>query len=293
VTRPGGLAEGDLLEADLGEAVRLSASVGWNQVEADWRIFLESGHVIALRDPEGRLAATAGTLPLGPDLAWISMVIVRADQRGRGLATRLLERCVAEIRATGRTPGLDATPAGRAVYLRLGFEDSLSLTRWRRPAVGPADLASAPGSLPPDLRVRPAEASDRGGIARLDRTAFGADRGALLEPLLARSPGFAAVAEAKGRLRGFVLGRDGRTATHLGPLVAEDETVAAALAAHALERIGTPVTTDVLDRFSPFTRWLAASGFAVERPFTRMYAGRKEPFGDPALTVAIAGPELG
>lgn len=283
----------DLAEADLGEAVSLSASVGWNQVEADWRIFLESGHVIALRDPEGHLAATAATLPLGPELAWISMVIVRADQRGRGLATRLLERCVDEIRATGRTPGLDATPAGRAVYLRLGFEDSLPLTRWRRPAARPGARAGVSGSPPPDLRVRPAQASDRPGISRLDRTAFGADRGALLERLLARSARFAAVAEGGGRLRGFLLGRDGRTATHLGPLVTEDEAVAVALAAHALERIERPVTTDVADRFSGFTRWLAACGFAVERPFTRMYAGRREPFGDPSLTVAIAGPELG
>ena len=218
------------------------------------------------------------------------MVIVRADQRGRGLATRLLERSVEEIRATGRTPGLDATPAGRAVYLRLGFEDSLPLARWRRPGAPPAAPSSS-GSLPRGLRVRAAGADDRTRIERLDRTAFGADRGALLERLLGRSWGFAAVAEEGGRLRGFVLGRDGRTATHLGPLVTEDETVAAALAAHALGRISGPVTMDVGDRFSGFTRWLGASGFAVERPFTRMYVGRREPFGDPSLTLAIAGPE--
>jgi GNAT superfamily N-acetyltransferase len=293
VTPPSGLLEGDLAEAELGEAVLLSASVGWNQVEADWRILLESGHLIALRDPEGRLAATAATLPLGPELAWISMVIVRVDQRGRGLATRLLERCVAEIRATSRTPGLDATPAGRAVYLRLGFEDSLHLTRWRRAAPALPAPAGALGSLPRHMRIRPAEGSDRDGIARLDRTAFGADRGAVLERLLARSSGFAAVAEQEGRLRGFVLGREGRTATHLGPLVAAGEAVGAALTEHALGRIETPVTTDVADRFSGFRRWLAASSFAVERPFTRMYAGRKEPLGDPSLILAIAGPELG
>jgi ribosomal protein S18 acetylase RimI-like enzyme len=292
MTWPRGLTEGILHDDELGEAVSLSASVGWNQVEADWRIFLESGRVVALRDAAGGLAATAATLPLGPEVAWISMVIVRVDQRGRGLATHLLARCVDEVRATGRTPGLDATPAGRAVYLRLGFEDSLALTRWRRPGRARAAPGS-PGILPRDQRLRPAEPSDRPAIARLDRTAFGADRHALLERLLVRSGGFATVAEAGGRLRGFVLGRDGRTATHLGPLVAEDEVLGAALAARALERIETPVTMDVADRFSAFTRWLGGCGFGVERPFTRMYAGRKEPFGDPSLAVAIAGPELG
>jgi hypothetical protein len=99
--------------------------------------------------------------------------------------------------------------------------------------------------------------------------------------------------ERGGGACGYVLGRDGRTATHLGPLVAESEGVARALAGHALERITTAVTIDAADAAPGFTDWLAASGFARERPFTRMYRGRSSPFGDPGLTAAIAGPELG
>lgn len=275
--------------AELAEAVALSASVGWNQVEADWRVFLERGRVMAVHDEEGRLGATAATLPFGPELAWISMVIVRADRRGRGLATSLLERCVAEISASGRTAGLDATPAGRPVYVRLGFEDCLDLSRWRRPAVASPAAASPPAGV----RILPIEAEHWPAIGRLDRRAFGADRRFLLAALAPRSIAFAAVAEERGRLRGFVLGRDGRTATHLGPLVADDEAVAVALARPALERLGSAVSIDVADRFSGFGRWLGESGFVVERPFTRMYRGRSEPWGDATLTVAIAGPELG
>ena len=280
----------DLTAADLPAAVSLSAGVGWNQVAADWRVFVDHGHVTALDDEEGRLAATAAILPFGPELAWISMVIVRPDQRGRGLATRLLERCVGEVRATGRTPGLDATPAGRPVYLRLGFEDCFTLTRWRRSA--PAVLAP---SVPlRGLSVRSLEPGDWPRIEALDRQAFGSDRAFLLRGLGARAAGFAAVGEDEaGRLVGFVLGRDGRTAAHLGPLVAGSEEVALALAAHVVAHLADAVTIDVADRFAGVARWLAASGFTMERPFTRMYHERSVTFGDPGHVIAIAGPELG
>jgi hypothetical protein len=104
---------------------------------------------------------------------------------------------------------------------------------------------------------------------------------------------FAAVAEGESGPCGFVLGRDGRTGTHLGPLVAESEEAARELGRHALERITTAVTIDAADAAVGFTDWLAASGFRRERPFTRMYRGRSEPLGQPGLVVAIAGPELG
>lgn len=279
----------DLGLDDLAPAVTLSASVGWNQVEADWRLFLDLGHAVGVDDDEGRLAATAATLPSGPALAWISMVIVREDRRRRGIATALLKRCADEISASGRVPGLDATPAGREVYLRLGFQDSWTLARWRRVGVAPI----APAESSSVLRVRPIEGRDRDAVLRLDAPAFGADRSPLLARLLERSSAFAAVAEDESGPSGFVLGRDGRTTTHLGPLVAESEDVARALAHHALGRITGGVTVDAADAAAGFTDWLAASGFARERPFTRMYRGRSEPFGAPGLTFAIAGPELG
>ena len=283
------LAIRDLRPDDLTQAVALSAAVGWNQVEADWSLFLDLGHAVGMDDSEGRLAATAATLPAGPDVAWISMVIVREDHRRRGIATTLLERCADEIAAAGRVPGLDATPAGREVYVRLGFEDSWTLARWRRKETAPI----APSESSIGLRVRPLERSDLAAVERLDVPAFGADRSPLLARLLERSSPFAAVAEGESGPCGFVLGRDGRTATHLGPLVAESEGVARALARHALERITGPATVDAADTAAGFTGWLAASGFVRERPFTRMYRGRSEPFGEPGLTVAIAGPELG
>jgi GNAT superfamily N-acetyltransferase len=279
----------DLGPGDLARSLELSSAVGWNQVEADWRLFLELGHAVGVDDGAGRLLATAATLPAGPEVSWISMVIVRHDHRRQGIATALLLRCAEEIEAAGRTPGLDATPAGREVYRRLGFRDSWTLARWRRTGDTPVVATEPPGGV----SVRGAGAEDLDAVAALERRAGGGDRTPLLRRLMARSAAFATLAEGPAGPCGFVLGREGRTATHLGPLVAESEEVAGFLVRHALERIATPAIIDAADGARRFTRFLEASGFGRERPFTRMYRGRLEPVGDLALRVAIAGPELG
>ncbi|WP_270939138.1 GNAT family N-acetyltransferase, partial [Falsiroseomonas oryzae] len=123
-----------LTEADLPRAAALSRLAGWNQAETDWRVFLQDGAVRALDDgDQDCLAATAAVLPFGPDLAWISMVLVRPDRRRQGLASELMRWAIARLDGT-RCVALDATPDGRAVYRRLGFADVFGFTRWRLPA---------------------------------------------------------------------------------------------------------------------------------------------------------------
>lgn len=278
------LVEAPLGEADLESACALVAEAGWNQNAADWRLFLQLGSAIAMKSADGRVAATAATLPYPSGFGWISMVLVTAALRRRGIATRLLGRCIDELRADGMIPVLDATPAGREVYQPLGFRDGWPIQRWRRGADAP--LPSAKG-------VRQLREEDWPGVRALDAAAFGCDRSPLLARLRDRSGGFACAIEDGRRLRGFLLGREGRVAAQLGPIVAEDEAGAASLAAHALRRLKAPVIVDALDRHRAFGAWLAANGFERERPYTRMALGRDELFGDPRRTIAIAGPELG
>ena len=279
-----GLVEGPLAAGDLAAACALVAEAGWNQNAADWRIFLELGATIAVKAPDGRLAATAATLPYPSGFGWISMVLVDAAFRRRGIATHLLEECISRLGDAGMVPVLDATPAGREVYKPLGFRDGWPIRRWRLRAMA---------EVPPMGGARALEESDWPQVLALDAAAFGCDRSPLLDRLRARSRAFSTVFEQNGRLRGFLLGREGRVAMHLGPIVGEDEESAAALAAHALARLKAPVIVDALERHAGFARWLAAHGFEPERPYTRMALGRDELFGDPAKTLAIAGPELG
>ena len=76
-----------LRESELEDAAALVREAGWNQNAADWRTFLALGNVHAVRS-EGRVIATAATLPHQGRFAWISMVLVSAAYRRRGLATQ-------------------------------------------------------------------------------------------------------------------------------------------------------------------------------------------------------------
>jgi GNAT superfamily N-acetyltransferase len=278
------LTETALRADDLDGANALVAEAGWNQNAADWRIFLELGRAFAVKDAGGRLAATAATLPYPSGFGWISMVLVSGPFRRQGIATRLLQRCIGALREAGMVPVLDATPAGREVYRLLGFRDGWAITRWRR--------SNATQVMKTGV-ARLLGAGDWPAVLALDAQAFGCDRGPLLERLRTRSMQFACVVEKDGRLRGFLLGREGRVATQLGPIVAEDEAAAAELAGFACARIAGPVLLDALDRHRALAHWLAAQGFVDERPYTRMAFGRDELFGDPRRLAAIAGPELG
>lgn len=263
---------------DLPRAAALSAAIGWNQVQADWAFFLEHGLVRVLEDGAGdALAASAALLPHGPRLAWISMVLVRPDQRRRGLASALL-RWAMDARP-GLTLALDATPAGREVYGPIGFTDVFGFARWLLPAALP------PGAVP----VRPMQEADWPGVLALDEAAFGAPRPALLHSFARRLPQAALVAPG-----GFVLARDGLRAPQIGPLVAPDAATALALLAAAQAALGGPVVLDVPDGAAAFREGLAAAGGAPQRPFTRMAIGALDlPDRQAVQNFVLAGPEFG
>jgi GNAT superfamily N-acetyltransferase len=277
--------------ADLDGAQALVAESGWNQVRADWELFTGLGAAFKVLRADGEVAATAATLPYS-GFGWISMVLVAKSQRRMGIATALLEHCIAHLRERSLVPVLDATPAGREVYRPLGFHDGWPITRWRRvaPASPDASAASASASA---VEVLPLRDAGWRQVSALDSTAFGADRTPLLRRLHARSAQFACVAERGGRVEGYLLGRNGRQATQVGPIIAHDPDVASALLAHAMARIDGAVLLDVLDRHTFFAPLLGAAGFAVERSYTRMTLDRAMPFGDASMMAAIAGPELG
>src|SRR5690554_441702 len=116
------LTESLLTKEDIPTVLALTAEAGWNQTSADWLLMIREGHAICLRDQADRPVATALALPLGAQIGWISMVLVTAAWRRKGLATRLVHHCAAWLEAKGRHALLDATPAGQKVYERMGFK---------------------------------------------------------------------------------------------------------------------------------------------------------------------------
>lgn len=280
----------DLSPAELSDVSALVTEANWNQLAADWRIFMEYGRLHVAQTATGRIVASTATLPYGGRFAWISMVLVAGAYRRRGLATALLRQAMEELAAARLTPVLDATPDGRAVYQRLGFLDSWGfhrLVRRERPRthMPPAPLANC--------IIRPISDADWARISAYDASAFGADRKAVLAGLRGRLPAAELVAEYDGDIVGFLFGRDGRLAQHLGPLIAEDSAVACTLLDRALAALEGPVFIDLADTKTQVRSFLDACGFNAVRPFTRMLYATSSRFDDAARTFAVVGPEFG
>jgi GNAT superfamily N-acetyltransferase len=283
-------AKSALSSSELADANALVTEARWNQVEADWRIFLGQGRVYAASTDTGRIVATTATLPFGGRFAWISMVLVTGEYRRRGLATRLLQMAMDDLAAASLVPVLDATPDGHAVYQQLGFEDSWGFHRLIR-RERPASVGTEP--MPPGASIRLITDADWPALCAYDAAAFGAERNAVLAGLHGRLPTAELMAERGGRIAGFLLGRDGRIASHLGPLIADDDAIARALLDRALDELDGPVFVDFADAKGDVRHFLDGRGFSAVRPLTRMLYGRSQRFDDATRTFAVVGPEFG
>ena len=280
------LIEHRLSHDHLAGALMLSREPGWNQNKADWRLMLNSEIAFGLSTDAGRLVASALAVPYHPSVGWIAMVLVTGDFRRRGFATHLMHRCLLALKERGLVPGLDATPEGRQVYLKLGFRDIYTVTRLfamdpRRPVISRSPTIT-------ELR-----SDDIGRISEYDRRWFGADRSFVLKDLYHRARMLAFVAKSDDEISGYVLGRDGFVGHQIGPVVADDEKTACALICRALSASNGPICLDVVDRHRDVRRELTGLGFTPQFPFFRMLHEHSEPIDDPTRIFVIAGPELG
>ena len=267
----------DIVELGIGDVqagLVLSTEAGWNQNEADWRFFLSKGVVFGMRQGP-RLVATAALLPYSAGNAWISMVLVTADFRRRGIATKLVDACLGVATRRGLTTWLDATPAGVTVYGPLGFTPTLQLRRLRLTKTREANATRqlSTGSLE--------------ALVTRDATAIGFDRSTLLSEFAAR-PGSRVVSCGEA----IALIRDGRTARHIGPLLADHADQASALVHAIVSSESGPWLIDAVHAREAFLNGLVRSGGNIERPFQRMRFG--DATASPAqLPFAVAGPEFG
>ena len=255
----------------------LSTEAHWNQNEADWRFFLNQGTVFGVRDSGGGLVATAALLPYTFSDAWVSMVLVTASCRRRGLATRLVDSCLDAATKQGLTSWLDATPAGASVYGPLGFAPALQLRRLRLASSNPSKTVALPALSTCELSEFTAR----------DRRAMGFDRNVLLTEFSGR-PGSRLWSHGDAA----ALVRDGRTARQIGPLFAGHPDRALALVDAIVRSETGPWLIDAVSTQEELLRGLIGTGWTVERPFQRMrLGGATTPAGEPPF--AVAGPEFG
>src|SRR6266498_1266992 len=202
---------------DLASALSFSTAAGWNSTVDDWRMLLHLAPDGCFGiEADGQLVATTTVIRYGQTLAWIGMVLTKAEYRRRGFARRLMAHALEYCDSSRiETVKLDATDQGRRLYESMGFRPEQPIERWAKGA----------GSVPTF-----GHASEFSGRFRdLDLRAFGADRWPILTRLANRSK----VYEGSDA---YLLMRAGRAAGYVGPCIAAEPAAARAVLMEALSK---------------------------------------------------------
>jgi GNAT superfamily N-acetyltransferase len=297
-----------LTRADIPAGMRLKDLAGWNQTAGDWERFLRAtpdGCFVA--ESGGNVCGTVTTIIYEGKLAWIGMLLVDPEYRGRGIGTELLRQALHFLDARGISAvKLDATPQGKPVYEKLEFVSEYEIERWElHRGVSSSSMVESPM---PHFRIRsaasrqgdgeslrpPVAPPDLEAALRVDREIFGADRGPLLRSLHEASPDFTWIGSTRQASAAYAFGRRGSSADHLGPWIGRDEARARSALREFLGRSKCErVFVDCM-KSSPFARELVRTeGFQFSRLLTRMYRGPNAHPGRPEFICAILGPEFG
>ena len=277
-------------EMDLPCADSLRGLIGWNQTVKDWRqlLLLEpEGCFVAVLD--GKLVGTVTTITYGLTLGWIGMMLVHPEHRRHGIATRLMVRALEYLqRKPVRTIKLDATPAGRSLYEKLGFRLESELTRWQRPAQTESVALGLRRS-----ETRPLEEQDWLAAGEIDAAAFGVLRFHFLRGLACRSRQVF-VWPKEGQVVGWGMLRPGANADYLGPVTCLNSDGSVALVSNLLSYVrGRAVFWDVPEDNEPAKAAAKSFGFVPLRPLSRMRCGAECIPSNPRAQFAIADPAVG
>jgi GNAT superfamily N-acetyltransferase len=277
-----------MLLDDLDHGLNLSKAEGWNQTEKDWRLLIENPlNTCLVVENFKRIIGTATALSHSNKVAWIGMVLVDKDFRGRGAGNILMTHLLEKLRHF-KSVKLDATPAGQPIYTKLGFVDEHIICRMTNPSMKKLSYDKSDQGIRPILSERFRE------IIKFDEQIFGVDRTYLLETLFRNCPGKAFMIERNNKFCGFTLGRDGTRLNYIGPVFASSPDNAKTLLSEALKSlINLPVALDVLQDKRDLIIWLESLGFIKQRHFVRMYLRSNTYPGIVKNQYLISGPEFG
>jgi predicted N-acetyltransferase YhbS len=237
------------------------------------------------------IVGTVTTTTYGQTLAWIGMMLVHPEHQRRGIGTRLMRQALDYLRDRGvACVKLDATPAGRPLYEKLGFVPESTLTRCQRPS---SAKMQSPESAVAATGARELSDADWESVDAIDHAVFGVSRACLLRSL-AHDSGAVLVWASQGRVVGWGMVRPGANADYLGPLVCSSEEGSLSLVTALLVKAGShSVIWDIPDGNEAAKAMAQRFGFAPLRPLTRMRLGPEIVAGDRRNPFAIADPAVG
>lgn len=277
-----------MTSSHLDDLMRLKDAEGWNQLEEDWELLInyeKSINLVAIQDDN--IVGSITAINYDSTVVWIGMMLVARDYRGRGISKLLLNDVIEKSKKVSSIK-LDATPAGKPVYLKLGFVCEKRLFRMTNPSFSTlVTKAYTPTPVLITHQVLPE-------IISLDKMIFGAGRSELIKRLYQRYPELAWLIRDGGKITGFCLGRRGQNFTQIGPVYASSEIGAKALIRSAGNHLaGKPVVVDIHADKAEMIKWFEGNGFTSLRPFDRMFLKNNSNPGIKEYQYLICGPELG
>jgi GNAT superfamily N-acetyltransferase len=248
-------------------AIELAAREGWNPGLHDARCFIEAdpgGFLIA--EVDGALAGCVSAVSYDGRFGFVGLYIVAPQWRGHGIGWRLWT-CGMQ-RLAGHLVGLDGVPEQQENYRKSGFTLAWRNVRYagvaRRAATSRAEL---PG-LVPLIDV------DFATLCADDLRVFPAPRERFLRAWIAMPDAVGLACVEGGRLAGWGVIRRCREGYKVGPLVADDATMASSLYRALCSRVheGEPVYLDVplpnADAVALAERYGMRSVFETARMYT-------------------------
>jgi GNAT superfamily N-acetyltransferase len=266
---------------DAAGCAALAVERGWRPHAEAWRIALSLGWGVAAETADGQLAAFALLVRHGERAAALS-VLVSPRCAGQGFGRRTAEAALAAVGPLAVE--IHSPPAGVPFATRLGFRPAGFTVRFtgRARAVPHGELRAA---------LRPVGGSDFPAVVALDEVAVGALRRPLLEALFPNALR-ACLAVAGGRTVGYGLAWTEGDQVAVGPVVAEEEAIGAAMVAWLAGSDDREVRIDVPAERTEVASALYAAGLAPVGRITRLVRG-DPPVGRRERLHALAAPWAG
>ena len=251
---------------EIAIAIEFAALEGWNPGLHDAACFHAAdpgGFLVAecLGQTVGCIAAVSYAGRFG----FIGLYIVAPAWRGQGIGRRLWAEGMARL--GGHVVGLDGVPAQQENYRRSGFELAWQNVRFAGAARHTARTEPAP--------IVPLGAVDFALLCADDRRVFPAARTEFLRCWIAMPDAAGLAWLEQGRVAGWGLIRRCREGHKMGPLVADDPSIASALFAALCDRVpvGDTVYLDVPMPNADALALARTQGLHGVFETARMYAG--------------------
>jgi ribosomal protein S18 acetylase RimI-like enzyme len=275
------LAISVMTETDISFATGLTTGEEWGYLEEDFRrlmYFEPQGCFVAWKSDKRVGVITTTTYE---DYAFLGSLIVKKEERGRGIGKSLMKHAMNYLLGKGvKTLELDGDFLAVPWYRRLGFRDKYLSLRFKGEARG---YGNAGLSYSPEMAEK---------IVHFDREKTGLSRERIIGKLLEEFGDSAHVIKRR-RVAAYAIVRP-RAGGELtvGPMVAENERVAE-LVFHSVigKHSGKILYVGVPGTNRDAVRILLNAGFEYLEPSLRMYRGERKNYE--GSIYAITSPEKG